>query len=293
MLTKLKRGFVKLNGQPYQKRTFKFGDEITYTCKNGFTLSGPSKMVCSGIGKWKPWDQGKPSCSELRSLKLLCCDCIWVFFSEIEASKQVLFVNGSLGFVQLYSWVECDTRMNCEWGWSKAVAKLGDMSIVLVYMTLFSASLPGWLNMRVTSEQHVSRVAETGSVFCIPSTFARLSLQILPRASKTPKWLNWETLRGRVTRNNIARDFSPILVRPDVHTVIYRRKVSDKGRIWRQTQVPHLHISTRIFVWKEGWILYWTLRTEFCIDHIMKLAWLYAIALAKGAGVRAAEPPID
>eukprot|EP00794_Sanderia_malayensis_P016184 gene16184-17811_t len=64
VVTKLKRGFVKLNGRPYKTKSFNFGDEITYSCKKGFTLLGPSKLKCSGIGKWKPWDQGKPSCSE-------------------------------------------------------------------------------------------------------------------------------------------------------------------------------------------------------------------------------------
>ncbi len=42
----------------------------------------------------------------------------------------------------------------------KLMAKLGDMSRV----TLYSACLQGWLNMRVTSEQHVLQVAEARNV---------------------------------------------------------------------------------------------------------------------------------
>lgn len=64
VVTKLRRGKVLLNGKPYEKTNFKFGDVITYTCKRGFKLTGPSKVTCSGIGKWKPWDKGTPSCSK-------------------------------------------------------------------------------------------------------------------------------------------------------------------------------------------------------------------------------------
>ena len=66
LATRLRRGFVFLNGKTYKdKESFEFRDELTYKCKKGFTLSGPSKVVCSGIGKWKPLNQGKPVCSEL------------------------------------------------------------------------------------------------------------------------------------------------------------------------------------------------------------------------------------
>ncbi|XP_065069238.1 sushi, von Willebrand factor type A, EGF and pentraxin domain-containing protein 1-like isoform X2 [Rhopilema esculentum] len=40
----------------------KLGDTIVYSCKRGYTLVGPSVLTCSGIRKWKPWDQGEPKC---------------------------------------------------------------------------------------------------------------------------------------------------------------------------------------------------------------------------------------
>ncbi len=119
------------------------------------------------------------------------------------------------------------------------LAKLGDLSRV----TLYSAWLPGWLNMRVTSQQHVPWV------ICMPwrqemflfsqRNICCLLLQILSYATKFRRWLNWEALgntcsvtlgdtlqyetRDIVTRifsnperpveHNVARDMSPSLAK--------------------------------------------------------------------------------
>ncbi len=79
---------------------------------------------------------------------------------------------------------------------SKAMAKLGGMSCT----TLYSAYLPGCLNMRVTRELHVPKplpcCRHKTCFCCLPETFARLLLQILFHAAKFSRWLNWETPRG-------------------------------------------------------------------------------------------------
>ncbi len=88
--------------------------------------------------------------------------------------------------------------------------KLGDMSSA----TLYSASLPGWLNMRVASEQHVPRVKETRNVSVASVKHLCLSLQILSRTTKFQCWLNWETSRGHATSDNVAQDMFSNLARP-------------------------------------------------------------------------------
>ena len=65
LVVRLRKGTVLLNGERYRKKTFKVGDVVSYRCKRGFKLSGPSHVTCSGIGKWKPWDKGTPTCSKL------------------------------------------------------------------------------------------------------------------------------------------------------------------------------------------------------------------------------------
>ncbi len=60
-----------------------------------------------------------------------------------------------------------------------------------------SVYLPGWLNMHVTSEQHVPELQRQG-MFLLSPRFICVSLATnLVRATKLPRWLNWETLRRR------------------------------------------------------------------------------------------------
>ncbi len=88
----------------------------------------------------------------------------------------------------------------------KSVAKLGDMS----HSTYYAAFLPGWLNVRVTSDQHVPRVKEARNVSVVSLKHLQcFSLQIASRASKFLRWLNWETSRGHVTNVNAVRDVPP------------------------------------------------------------------------------------
>ncbi len=72
-------------------------------------------------------------------------------------------------------------------GEAQPVAKLGDLS----YATLHLACLPGWLDMRVTSEQHVPEKLH------VPAKFSM--------------WLSWETPRGHQCRARHISKFSQAL----------------------------------------------------------------------------------
>ena len=37
------------------------GQSITYTCPNGYILTGPNTSVCTGNGEWEP-DPGQVEC---------------------------------------------------------------------------------------------------------------------------------------------------------------------------------------------------------------------------------------
>ena len=86
LVTSLKQGSVFLNSGPYKNSVFKVGDVVSYKCKNGFTLTGPSQVTCSGIGKWKPWDKGRTECGRN---KILVFDSSW-FLPEGNLETSVL-----------------------------------------------------------------------------------------------------------------------------------------------------------------------------------------------------------
>ncbi len=69
----------------------------------------------------------------------------------------------------------------------------------------YLSCLPGLLNIRVTSEQHVPRVAETRNVSVVSQKHLRVSSYKFCRAAKFPGWLYWKTSGGKAKLGDMSR----------------------------------------------------------------------------------------
>ncbi len=118
------------------------------------------------------------------------------------------------------------------------MAKLVDMWRAALY----SPCLQGWLNMRVTSEQHVSRaicMSQRQEMFLLfPSNFCVSLATNLSRATKFPIRLSWETGRGYQCRARHVSKLSQALpVQPRYYVYkgkyssIFRRCSYDRGSV--------------------------------------------------------------
>ncbi len=119
-------------------------------------------------------------------------------FVRVDWGMKVLFYGGS------------DRGNLSSTSWPQAIAKQGDLSRA----TLFSVCLPRWLNMRVTSEQHVPRficMSWRQEMFLLSprNISVSLAMNIFTRYSEVAKLGDTEG-----TSMFVARDMSPNLARP-------------------------------------------------------------------------------
>ncbi len=113
---------------------------------------------------------------------------------------------------------------------------------------------------------------------CLPETFACLSLRILSRVTKFPRWINWETSRGHVC-DNVARDMSPSLARPSVHLE------STFGEIRANMFTSSKQGQRRV----GSWLCFWYPDPELALDLLTKarIIWTQEISCVIERHIRA------